>query len=340
MIANPSQITPTLRQGRNEFLDISKGILMFLVVWGHVIQFVAYGNEYYLDDPILKAIYTFHMPLFMAISGYLTYGSIQRHAWFPMVLRRFRQLIVPAFVGAAIFGVLFSITAVLLQGADIRNTLAHLPLLVFKTASSFWFLWAIFLFTAILATLKVVRRDTPAFMAAVFVIYLLVPAMGKDYLFKFTLPFFCLGYIVARVGIPDFVMKRSFGIAATVSSLACYLLWSQQDYIYVSQMSLSLQNLPHIFFRLVCGIVVSIVFLRGLSVVYATRPLRIFTAIGRRSLEIYILHTVVLKVVPSVAHRLEPAVFALAVAPVLALAFCVLCTVGTGFTHGGVPTSR
>ena len=60
---------------RNESLDILKGILVLLVVWGHAIQFgfgFEYVEKYYcFDDNIYKLIYSFHMPLFMAISGYL-----------------------------------------------------------------------------------------------------------------------------------------------------------------------------------------------------------------------------------------------------------------------------
>jgi fucose 4-O-acetylase-like acetyltransferase len=327
-------MSSTTHPERNEFLDITKGVLMLLVVWGHVIQVIAYGDGSYFEDPIFKAIYTFHMPLFMAISGYVSYGSIQRHAWLPMVTRRFNQLIVPAFVWAAIFGVIVSATAVMFQGADVRHTWVHLPMLVFKTASSFWFLWAIFFFTVIIATLKTVRCDTVAFMTAVFFFYLLVPALGKDYLFKFTLPFFCVGYIVARAGVPALVMKSSAGIAAMVASVVFYLLWNRQDYIYVSQMCLSLENLPHIVFRMACGIVISFAVLRGLFTVFAKPPLRIFSVIGKRSLEIYILHTIVLKVVPAMAQPLDPVVFASTAAPMLALTFCLLCSIGNGFPFG------
>jgi len=324
-------ITSTGRLPRNEYLDISKGVLMFLVVWGHMIQFIAYGDDMgYLQNPIFKAIFTFHMPLFMAISGYLTFGSIQKHAWFPMVMRRFKQLIVPAFVGSAIFCGIISITAILYHGANIRETLVHFPLFVFKTASTFWFLWAIFPFTLIIATLKTVRLDTALFMTIVFVIYLFLPPLGKDYLFRFTLPFFCIGYVLARVGIPSFVLKKSVGIAAAVISVGLYLLWSEDDYIYVSQMFINQANLPHILMRLVCGIIVSIAVLHGLSAVYKTPPLRVFSAIGKRSLEIYILHSLVLKLLPERALPLNPVVTAAVVAPVLALALCLLCSIGAG----------
>ena len=53
---------------RNYFLDYSKGILAFLVVLGHVITLkYTYGD--YWNSYSIWCIYSFHMPLFIAISG-------------------------------------------------------------------------------------------------------------------------------------------------------------------------------------------------------------------------------------------------------------------------------
>lgn len=56
-------------------LDIIKGIAIILVVMGHCIQYGS-GNDYYtsalfFEENIFKFIYSFHMPLFMLISGYV-----------------------------------------------------------------------------------------------------------------------------------------------------------------------------------------------------------------------------------------------------------------------------
>lgn len=61
---------------RNTFLDFAKGVLILLVVIGHAIQFVTYHNLDFWGDPFFKAIYMFHMPLFMAIAGYLSHPGI------------------------------------------------------------------------------------------------------------------------------------------------------------------------------------------------------------------------------------------------------------------------
>ena len=67
---------------RNEYLDFVKGIAIFLVVWGHVIQ-GAFCMQYSGVNPnldgIYKLIYTVHMPLFMGICGYFFSVSLSRY---------------------------------------------------------------------------------------------------------------------------------------------------------------------------------------------------------------------------------------------------------------------
>ena len=51
--------------------DRLKGILIVLVVLGHAIQQTM--NEACFDNHLWNYIYSFHMPAFMAISGFLSY---------------------------------------------------------------------------------------------------------------------------------------------------------------------------------------------------------------------------------------------------------------------------
>lgn len=86
------------KKKRDVSLDIAKGILIFLVVWGHSIQFgfgYEYGESYQcLDDYIFRAICSFHMPLFMAISGYLYYYS-NRKSFKKVVTSRLKSIGIP-----------------------------------------------------------------------------------------------------------------------------------------------------------------------------------------------------------------------------------------------------
>ncbi len=83
---------------RDSSLDITKGILIFLVVWGHAIQF-GFGYNYeevgcYWKDNVFKGIYSFHMPLFMAISGYLFYYS-NKKPFKEVILSKFKSIGIP-----------------------------------------------------------------------------------------------------------------------------------------------------------------------------------------------------------------------------------------------------
>jgi fucose 4-O-acetylase-like acetyltransferase len=56
------------------WLDSLKGLLILLVVLGHSIQasMKALGLSF-LDDYFWNLIYSFHMPAFIAVSGFLAY---------------------------------------------------------------------------------------------------------------------------------------------------------------------------------------------------------------------------------------------------------------------------
>ena len=71
------------------YLDALKGILIILVILGHSIQ---YKIMDYQHDVLFRVIYSFHMPLFFLISGFLTYKG--RYDAF-MVKKRFVQCIIP-----------------------------------------------------------------------------------------------------------------------------------------------------------------------------------------------------------------------------------------------------
>lgn len=68
---------------KDPFLDFLKGIAIIFVLIGHCIQYGS-GEEFlnsgaYWDNMTMKVIYSFHMPLFIAISGYLFSYSVKNH---------------------------------------------------------------------------------------------------------------------------------------------------------------------------------------------------------------------------------------------------------------------
>lgn len=54
---------------RLDWIDALKSILIIMVIWGHLIQYYSGKTEFW-ETSIWKIIYSFHMPLFIFISGY------------------------------------------------------------------------------------------------------------------------------------------------------------------------------------------------------------------------------------------------------------------------------
>ncbi len=61
---------------RDSYFDNARFILIFLVVFGHLIQSYVDANTFVAT--LYKFIYAFHMPAFILISGYFAKGIYQK----------------------------------------------------------------------------------------------------------------------------------------------------------------------------------------------------------------------------------------------------------------------
>lgn len=166
------------------YLDNLKGFLILLVVLGHCIQTT---NADYDHDIVFRYIYAFHMPLFMFVSGWVSYKAVME--W-KMVKRRFVQLIVP-----------FAAWAVL--GACIHNDWAGLYSVLLHPDNGLWFLWALFFIIVILkvcdsiATRLGMKLEYVAVTAGLLMIATMVLLKFKLFGFQFVawyFLFYCMGY--------------------------------------------------------------------------------------------------------------------------------------------------
>ena len=83
---------------RNQFVDTIKAILIILVVMGHSIQYGggAYylNNDLYYDNYLFRAIYTFHMPMFMILSGFF-FGYTNNNNLRTIICSRLKSIGIP-----------------------------------------------------------------------------------------------------------------------------------------------------------------------------------------------------------------------------------------------------
>lgn len=127
---------------RDESVDFLRGLLIALMVFGHTPPL---GEQAGRLAGAIEWIYTFHMPIFLILSGYYFFGRLSDGAIIQPVLRR---LVVPYLVFEAIY--LLALSAVQLTGIHTSNTPPDTPvgfLLAefLHPIGAFWFIHALIL---------------------------------------------------------------------------------------------------------------------------------------------------------------------------------------------------
>lgn len=271
--------------GRSEFLDFSKGVLILLVVIGHSIQYITYQESGFWNDPLFKAVYMFHMPLFMAISGYVSTPALVSTGPLALVRGKASSYLTPVLVWGALYLSLLALHGgvVLTKTVLLREFLGRL-----------WFLWALFGSLVLVAVARACGRYWAGAIVLLFAALLAVPDIAIAHLFKYTFPFFLLGHVAALAN-PRAPSSTVLAVLATLTgaaSAACFGLWHEATYIYVSKMALSPANLPNIALRYAAGVVVSIFALCVFHGAYRLLPTRARHALagaGRDTLYIYVV---------------------------------------------------
>lgn len=114
--------------------DSLKGILIVLVVLGHAIQETLKMGCF--DNHVWNYIYSFHMPAFMAISGFVSFnrgGYKTTGEGLKIISRRFQQLMIP-----------FIIWALIRVAFNPSYTIDTLINIFLYPDGSYWFLWVLF----------------------------------------------------------------------------------------------------------------------------------------------------------------------------------------------------
>jgi fucose 4-O-acetylase-like acetyltransferase len=318
---------------RIAWFDNSKGILIFLVVLGHLLEVYRHYDENTVVLWLYNTIYTFHMPLFILISGYFF-----REGRFRKVLELFSVFL----VWQLIDGVL---------GPLIKTH--HLPDLthggrLFKLLDPQWTLWyliGIVVWRAI--TPYVLKLRYPIVMAILVAIWAsFVPDLTHAFSLRKLLnfyPFYLIGYTLGQKGTLMALLEKAktkgrllqagAGIFVLGFLAFMYYFTSHNFNTDLLFMSYSYDHFGWSFYK---GVVFSILFygavttlcLAILTLVPKERKLFLFSKLGTYSLYIYLLHANIVrvfrKVVPDwLTH--DPLVLIL-VALGLALAISILTT--------------
>ena len=207
---------------RNVAIDAIRGFAIILVVFGHCIQYgsgnVFLSEELYWDNWLYRTIYSFHMPLFALVSGYLIYGQIQRQTSFlPYFIKQVKSLLLPIFCWTLLD---FSATSLLGRSIDFNLLLKFLG----RLATNLWFLWAVFYASMFLAILHFFFHHS---IFPAFILILMLLAIPNDWnlsVYVWTLPFFFLGYYAKMKNIEaSYILKFCLGTKGLIISVVLFL---------------------------------------------------------------------------------------------------------------------
>ena len=285
---------------RNEYLDIVKGIAIILMIFAHCI--VSGNGDFFLkkelfwDDILFKIIYSFHMPLFALVSGYLYYFTVEKYSFEKILIKKIKSFLHPI----VIFGIYrYLLTKKSLLFNDIA--LSKVYDFVFFLFDGYWFLWSILFITIIVLFINKFFNDNLKVSIVFFLLTLIIPTRVLS-LRIFLYPFFVGGYFFCKHHKMIDRIKRNiiYILGTSLVIFTCLLfLYKKNTYIYISGMTiinpiLNISSFEQIYidlFRIIIGFVGSIFTLSMIYEIYClTKNKKIwkyFSYIGKNSLKFY-----------------------------------------------------
>lgn len=292
---------------RAKLPDILKGFGIILVVFGHCIQVgngaVFNAEALYFSDKLYQFIYSFHMPLFMIVSGYLCRGSMQRadagEQRIGLLKRRFRTLVVPVFLWTAVDHLRIFIIN-LINGSLPQKT--FILEYFYNALNNLWFLWAVFWCFLIVYIVHYFFKDSVIVYILGFAAMFFIPdGLGLG-AYKYMMPYYIVafyahGYMDKHNISLDKEPKISRIVPAGIIFIGMFLFFDENSFIYLSGYKLIgkdvVRQLGIDFYRMAIGFAGSGFFILLWQYILAKCKgwckFRILTALGENSMGIFIL---------------------------------------------------
>lgn len=267
---------------RDYYFDNAKFILIFFVVFGHLLRTFIEDNEMIYN--LYKVIYTFHMPAFILVSGFFARGFNKKG----YVLKIARKLILPYFI----FQLIYSVFYYFLYN---KSTFTMDPL---NPHWSLWFLISLFCWNIMLIGFS--RLGAATGLSLAFALGLGVGyfdwvsnylSLSRTFVF---FPLFLLGYHLTKEHI-RVLTKPAFKISAIIAFTIVFLGFyfnSEIDYKWLlgskpySEMEAA--SITSMFTRM--GFYLLSVLMVFSFLTFVPKKQYFFTDLGKNTLYVYLLH--------------------------------------------------
>ena len=287
---------------RVHFFDNVKAFLVILVVFGHLLEYFVHVDNFFKWSYIL--IYSFHMPLFIFVSGFLSKSSdLKKTA--PNVLFQF---IVFNILYAIFTGIIFLINPSFMEDSLNRVDLNGPFNILLTILTPYWIMWymlSLFFWKVML----ILFRKSPFLLILSIVIGILfgfVDVYGRILSMQRTFalfPFFMAGYFVDYSKIENFTRKPLNKILSTAASIALalsiFLFYIDDIDINIFYHSDSFRALGFYGFN---GIILRIslyltsLIMSAIFIMFIPHRKIICTNMGLKTFNIYILHGFIIQI--------------------------------------------
>lgn len=280
---------------RNYLIDNIRGVAIFLVVWGHSIQFLG-GNEFdFFENKVFAVLYSFHMPLFMFVSGYLFTNTPKKRRTYEILKSKFHELVIPIIIWSAIFTIAFYGRRVL-TGINVENILYLVKMYIKFLPIYLWFFWTVYacmLLTTILAKSFGDIRWT--FLLATLLLFA-IPDFSLLIYVKYLFPYFIAGYFYKHYSKQIAKYRSVLVLISGIIFIYGVTIWNTDYYIYNTGMSLNAgdhisEKFQIIAVRYIMGFVGTFLFITILRSFQEFRTNFWLSKIGINTYGIYILQT-------------------------------------------------
>lgn len=246
---------------RNEKIDILRGIAIILVIIGHGIDLL--GQKDVISPiwgGIYEGIYTFHMPLFFIISGYIYKNNNEK--WTNIVIRNVITFYIPYLFFSYLYWTERIIASEVFGVQLTRSDYAGGISLLWHAVGQTWFLLSMMFVKTVFNILDTYTSDTFAFImfTLLFWLFYIFPQYKILYYLHWGF-FFCLGYIINRQYIE--IKKKSIIYIGCINILLIgidrYILCGTDKFVQVFigvsifVMYMCIKRIPNVRLLVLCG---------------------------------------------------------------------------------------
>lgn len=283
------------KQTISEAIYVAKGIGIVLVVVGHF-QIKPFLPDYW--EMIRTIIYSFHMPLFMALSGYLLGQSLPaalniREYYSSIIKKKIKRILYP-YITLSLLLLLAEVAGGLVANLQYPVDASFFKYILLNPMGGFstllWFLYALFVIYLIFPLFRIALQND---------IVLLIAALGLSYfqwpeefclnLVMHHLPFFIGGYLAFRHNLLDILPLR-LALPAFLCLFITSIFLKMQVVFPIPAVQQTL-TLASGYAGIFIVIIVSLFITAYNEYLLTNRTFLIFKNLGFYSSGIYLLHT-------------------------------------------------